>query len=67
MKYKIESQFNGTSWLITRTTDNARLFLQGDDALTFGKQLESTSESYSEDDVCEEFSELFRDEVDDPR
>jgi len=67
MKYKIEPQFNGTMWLITRTADNARLFLQGDDALTFGKQLESTCESYSDDDVCEEYSELFHDDVDDSR
>jgi hypothetical protein len=66
MKYEIESQVNGTCWLITRRADNARLFLQGDDALTFGQQLESTSESYSEDDVCEQYDEVFHDECDDP-
>ncbi len=65
MKYKIESHGNGTSWLITRTADKATLFLQADDALTFGKQLESTCASYSEDDLCEEYDELFHDECDD--
>jgi hypothetical protein len=67
MKYKIESQGNGVCWLITRRADKARLFLQGDDALTFGKQLESTYASCSEEDVCEEYDEVFHDECDDPR
>ena len=52
MKYKIESSGNGACWTITRLSDNASLFLQGEDALIFGKELESTHDLYTDDDVC---------------
>lgn len=59
MRYRIESTGNGAFWTITRLADGATLFLQGDDALAFGKRLESTTESFSDDDVCDECAELF--------
>lgn len=57
MKYIISC--SGTAYTITRIADGATLFLQGDDALSFGRQLEATHEGYTDDDVCAEYDSVF--------
>lgn len=59
-RYKIESTHNGAFWTITRLEDGATLALQGDDAVTFARCLEATHAGYTEDDVCDEYSDVFR-------
>ena len=58
-RYEIVSSGRGLFWTVTRLTDGAQLFLQGDDAEYFGTQLDATHASYDEDDVCDEYADQF--------
>ena len=39
--------------------DGAELGLYGDDALAFGRELEATTDAWTDDDVCDQYSELL--------
>ena len=58
-RYAITSQGNGAFYLLTRLADMKSLVLQGDDALTFGRMLETTHDGYTDDDACDEYSDVF--------
>lgn len=58
-KYRIESSGNGLFWTGPRLADGASIFLQDDDALAFGRLLESTHAGYTDDDVCDEYDACF--------
>ena len=58
-RYTIKTTGNGFTTLITRLADGAELFLQGDDSANFLEQLEQTHDRWTDDDVCDEYSEQF--------
>ncbi len=51
-RFTIESTGNGATYIITRLADGASVFLQGDDAVQFGKSLETTSARFTDDDAA---------------
>lgn len=57
--FTVHSQGNGAYFLITRKSDGADLFLQGEDASIFGDSLDQTNEVYTDDDVCAEYSDVM--------
>lgn len=59
-RYEIVSRGNGATFMLTRVADGATLVLQGDDAVRFGKVLDDTSSDYPDDELCDEYSELFK-------
>ena len=58
-RYRIDSSGNGAFWTIHRLADGAAVTLQGDDAVEFGKRLESTTESFADDDVCALYDDVM--------
>jgi len=59
MKYKIECT-GPCGYTITRLADNTTIFLQGDDAITFSKNLDATTATFTDDDVCATYDDLFK-------
>ncbi|HLX60901.1 MAG TPA: hypothetical protein VKX17_06425 [Planctomycetota bacterium] len=49
--FEIESWSNGYFYEITRKSDGASVFLQGDDAIRLSDELERTTERFTDDDV----------------
>lgn len=60
MRYKIKSTGNGAFYTITRLSDGACVFLEGDDALEFEKSLETTNERFTDDDVCALYDDVMK-------
>lgn len=48
----IESFGNGFAYQIVRNADGATVFLQGDDALRLGQELDQTTERFTDADVA---------------
>ena len=59
MRYKIRSTGNGSSWTITRLDDGATLFLQGDDAVEFARQLDDTTDGFDDAALCDQYEAAF--------
>lgn len=53
--YGIESYGNGFAYQIVRKADSATVFLQGDDAIRFGQELDQTGERFTDDDVASQY------------
>lgn len=58
-RYLIRSAGNGATFTITRLADAATLSLQGDDAIQFDNELDSTHDRWTDDDVCDQYADLF--------
>jgi hypothetical protein len=59
MRYKIESTGSGAFWTITRLADGATLFLQGDDAANFAREIDSLPDWMTSDDQCDAYADAF--------
>lgn len=59
-RYKIESTGNGASFTVARLADGALLTFAGDDAIQFDDELDGTHDRWTDDDVCDQYSELFQ-------
>ena len=53
--FEIESFGNGFAYQIVRKADGAIVFLQGDDAIRLGQELDQTSERVTDDDVASQY------------
>lgn len=58
-RYSVDSMGNGAFVTVTRLTDGASVFMQGDDAVTFREELDAAGEIYTADDVCSEYDEVM--------
>lgn len=59
-RYKIDSTGNGATFTITRLADGKSVFLQGDDAKTFGDALIGTEiDGDSEAEVCAQYDDVM--------
>ena len=58
-RYQIDSTGNGAFFTITRLTDGATVFFQGDDAVQFGVYLSYTNDHYTDDDLCASYQHLM--------
>ena len=57
VQFEIESFGNGIAYQIVRKADGESVFLQGDDALRLGQELDRTSERVSDEDVVLQYFE----------
>lgn len=58
-RYQITSYHNGAKFSVMRNADGEKFFLQGNDAIIFDAKLAATTEVCTEDDVCDEYSDLL--------
>ena len=55
--FEIESYGNGFAYQIVREADGASVFLQGDDAIRLGQELDHTTERFTDEDVASQYFE----------
>lgn len=53
--FEIESFGNGFAYRIVRKADGATVFLQGDDALRLGQELDQTTERFADEDMASQY------------
>ena len=53
--FEIESYGNGFAYQIVRKADGATVFLQGDDAIRLGQELDQTTEGFTDEDVASQY------------
>ena len=53
--FEIESHGNGFAYQIVRRADGASVFLQGDDAIRLGQELDQTTERFTDGDVASQY------------
>jgi hypothetical protein len=53
--FGIESCGNGFAYQIVRKADGAAVFLQGDDAIRLGQELDQTTERFTDEDVASQY------------
>jgi hypothetical protein len=54
-RFEIESFGNGFAYQIERKADGAAVFLQGDDAIRLGQELDRTTERFTDEDVVSQY------------
>jgi hypothetical protein len=57
-RYSIKTDGNGLTAIITRNSDGATAFLQGDDAAILLAEL-TNADNWTDDDVCDQYANLF--------
>jgi len=53
--FEIESYGHGFAFSIVRRADGKTVFLQGDDAVRLGRELERTTQRFTDDEVVEKY------------
>lgn len=53
--FEIESYGNGFAYQIIRRVDGATVFLQGDDAIRLGQELDQTAGRFTDEDVASQY------------
>ena len=53
--FEIESYGNGFAYWIVRKADDASVFIQGDDAIRLGQELDQTTKRFTDEDVASQY------------